>query len=78
MKYQNWIETQNPISTVLYDVRNPPSDSLIATRLYKGPLLSVCGNPVLSLKSGGQTVTFLSYTFNAITSTISINLSDSS
>ena len=49
-KVTDWVIAQNPTQNVNYDVRNPPASSILATRNYLGPLLSACGNPVLTLK----------------------------
>ena len=49
MKLNDWVTTANPIIELSYDVRNPPSSNILATRLYTGPRLDVCGNPTLTL-----------------------------
>ena len=53
MKLQDWVSTENPPIKVFYDVRNPPSSDVLATRTYAGPRLDVCGNPTLILQSNG-------------------------
>ena len=75
-KQNDWITTANPPITVLFDVRNPPSSKILATRAYTGPRLDVCGNPVLSLYSNNAQLAFLTNTFDASTKTISITLPD--
>ena len=76
MKNNDWISTADPPTTVSYDVRNPPSSNVIATRTYSGPRLDVCGDPVLELKSDGQLISFLSYTFDSASKVLSIQLKD--
>ena len=66
----------NPVTTVNFDVRNPPVSPVIATTLYSGPPLTVCGNPVLSLKASGIALNFLTATFDATSGLISIKLND--
>ena len=58
-------------------MRNPPASNVLATRTYTGPRLDVCGGPVFSLKSAGQLISFLSYTFDSTTNLLSIKLTDS-
>lgn len=53
MKIKDWITTANPATPVTYDVRNPPLSSVLATRIYSGPRLDVCGDPTLTLQSNG-------------------------
>ena len=54
MAKSNWIVAATPVAKVSYDVRNPPSSDVIATRTYLGPDLSVCGNPDLVLLAAGN------------------------
>ena len=57
MKISDWIDTLDPPSLLIYDIRNPPASTTIATRTYSGPSLSVCGNPVLTVNdANGQVI----------------------
>ena len=64
MAKSNWIVAATPVVKVAYDVRNPPSSDVIATRNYLGPDLSVCGNPDLVLLAAGNQLSFLSFSFD--------------
>ena len=66
MKLSNWITTVNPPTNVQYDVRNPPTSNIIASSVYSGPRLDVCGEPRFTLKSAGQEITFLSHSFDSV------------
>jgi hypothetical protein len=68
-----------PVVNVLYDVRNPPASTVIATFPYSGPPLVPCLAPVLTFSdaSSGSSLSFLSSSFDAITSEITISLTDS-
>lgn len=63
-----------PAQTVSYDLRLASADTVIATRAYSGPSLSVCGSPVLSFKSGSTTLSFLSYSFDSATSEFTFSI----
>jgi hypothetical protein len=60
-KYNDWVNAQNPVASIYYDVRNPPSSPVIAIYTYLGPLLSVCGSPTVTIKNGnnGPSLDFL-------------------
>ena len=79
-KYEDWVTTQNPVAIVQYDVRNPPTSTVITTFPYLGPPLGACGNPTVTIKNGsnGPSIDFLTATFDATTSFISITLPDNS
>ena len=77
-KYWDWINPNNSIQNVDYDLRNPPTSPLIATYVYSGPLTSACGNPVISItNSDGSNTGFLSATLNSVTGNIEISLPNS-
>ena len=58
-------------------MRSPPASKVIATRTYSGPPLSLCGQPTITFSNGGVAISFLSSTFDSITSIITILLNDS-
>lgn len=76
----DWISAQNPIASIGYDVRNPPSSSVIATYTYSGPPLGACGNPTITIADGnnGPTIDFIIATFDSTTGSISVSLPDKS
>lgn len=40
---------KSPELSFTYDVRNPPTSSLITTYSYLGPSIAVCGNPTITI-----------------------------
>ena len=76
----DWVSAQNPIATVVYDIRNPPQSAVIATYAYSGPPLGACGNPTITLAdgNGGPSLAFLTATFDPASGNIAISLPDQS
>ena len=63
--------------SVYYDVRNPPTNPVIATFTYSGPPIEICGNPVISVvDSEGVNISFLVVTFNSVTGIFSVSIQD--
>ena len=77
-KYEDWVTAQNPVAIVQYDVRNPPTSTVITTFPYLGPPLVACGNPTVTIKNGsdGPSLDFLTATFDATSGIISVSLPD--
>lgn len=75
-KIADWINTPTTSSSVNYDVRNPPTSSVIATYAYLGPPFAPCGNPNLTIANDatGASLTFLTATYDSVSRNIAISL----
>ena len=75
----SWVPPNAPALNVNYDVRNPPAATTIATYVYTGPSLVICGNPTFSVRnSDGASLLFLTATFNSVSGIITITLPNNS
>ena len=60
-----------------YDVRNPPISPVIATYVYSGPSITICGNPDITVEDdSGANLSFLTASFDSVTGIITISLPD--
>jgi len=61
-------------------LKSPPTDKLLATRVYRGPSVATCGNPVFTYthSTTGALIPFLIPSFDAATSNVSITMDEAS